>query len=78
MLRDFCISALAQLPEPMRIAAGPLADEIATHTKQRFVAGLRARHNRLKALSVIGLLLDHSPPEVTAGTPAICSRHADA
>lgn len=44
--RDFVAGSalLAQLPEPMRLAAGPLAGEIATHAEAAsFIAGLRAQ-----------------------------------
>lgn len=44
--RDFIAATtlLDQLPEPMRIAAGPLADEIAAHAEaEAFIARLRAQ-----------------------------------
>lgn len=43
--RDFVAAAdlFGQLPEQMRVAAGPLADEIAAHAEaETFIAGLRA------------------------------------
>lgn len=44
--RDFVAAAdlFGQLPQPMRVAAGPLADEIAAHAEaETFIAGLRAQ-----------------------------------